>query len=984
MSLDGSPTQSSVSQTQGSAPSQSPFLTKSQAVQQLLKKLSSKPDGEFRDTEPISEDEHWAAYDDYFEQLEGIDADRRIVRDESGRPAADNGSIGTGDRGDRAVREASNLIGEDQPRSPSLKQHRTDDDESEECTKSPKRPINPSLFPFRQDIISAPLDEELRLTLELKANYVRDVKFIKSEIASQPDLPDIPPAVWDDLIRSAYIDFDKIVTSHYTLEGDPREARQLGDFEADWSLAWNKYKQGVLYLYRHRGLELQTYDEYILGQFTATSADTVINFDKAVHSRVGRQNNVKLSDFRKFNDLFTSQIVIPASREGLAFVKEQCRQEERLGRFLAPFKDLLPGMYSMPIHAVPKPHTDSFQMVVDHSVGNYSLNSLIDRDAVGMRLDNVQDLACNLLSCRSEVGDAPIWLFKSDILQAYRWLPMHPLWQIKQVVTVDGKHRVDQCNNFGDRAGGFIWCSFFGLVLWIAINIRRILELLAYVDDTFGHDAQAELVCYKPYDAYYPAKQVCLLELWDFLGIPHEKKKQEFGRTLTIIGFQVDTQAMTISLDPDARRKLVNAVRSFMHDAPKRRHKLVEWLRVLGYANWGLNVAPLLRPALQSAWEKTHALTVLSALIYATTLDPPPTTLAIFTDNLNTVQIFESMPNGNSTPVCSRIAYLSLHTPTGCAGGYLDMLEIDSTSWQPARSPWTYEHLVRERAIALSSDLDKSTHASYNSHLQSYLTFCKMHAFPIAPSEDTLSFYIVYMSHHIQPNSVATYLSGICNRCVKLYKTPTNRKRPLSVEDLSYVTSLCPHPSHDDKLFHALLHCGFFALHRLGELVMPDRVALRDWRRVIKRSTVMAYTSGFGYHLPYHKGDQFFEGSTVIILSQDEANPLPIFNAYLSSRDSLFHLHPALWLTSTGAPPTRAWFLRCLRAIFPMDIAGHSLCSGGVTHFAAASWPDEHIQALGHWTSQAFKIYIRKNPIILQALVHGQTIAERDSARLPQ
>ncbi|THH13228.1 hypothetical protein EW146_g6963 [Bondarzewia mesenterica] len=146
----------------------------------------------------------------------------------------------------------------------------------------------------------------------------------------------------------------------------------------------------------------------------------------------------------------------------------------------------------------------------------------------------------------------------------------------------------------------------------------------------------------------------------------------------------------------------------------------------------------------------------------------------------------------------------------------------------------------------------------------------------------------------------------------------------------------------------------------------------------------MAYTSGFGYHLPYHKGDRFFDGNTVIILSQDEADPLPIFNAYLSSRDSLFRLRPALWLTSAGTPPTRAWFLRRLRTIFPTDIAGHSLRAGGATHFAAAGWPDERIQALGRWTSQAFKTYIRKNPVILQALVHGRTIAERDATRLPQ
>ncbi|THH19820.1 hypothetical protein EW146_g1425 [Bondarzewia mesenterica] len=197
----------------------------SQASRQLLEKLSSKLDGEFRDAKPINENERQAAYDDYFEQLEGIDASRRVVGVEPRRPAADDSGKGTGGRGDQAMRGTSDPLGEAQPRSPSLKQRRTEDEESRERTESPKHPINPSLFPFGQDVNFAPLDEELRLTLELKANYVRDVKFVKSEIASQPDLPDIPPAVWDDLIRSGYVDFDKIATSHYMLEGDPREAR---------------------------------------------------------------------------------------------------------------------------------------------------------------------------------------------------------------------------------------------------------------------------------------------------------------------------------------------------------------------------------------------------------------------------------------------------------------------------------------------------------------------------------------------------------------------------------------------------------------------------------------------------------------------------------------------------------------------------------------------------------------------------------------
>jgi hypothetical protein len=335
------------------------------------------------------------------------------------------------------------------------------------------------------------------------------------------------------------------------------------------------------------------------------------------------------------------------------------------------------------------------------------------------------------------------------------------------------------------------------------------------------------------------------------------------------------------------------------------------------------------------------------------------------------------------------------------------MLNINSTSRQPPRLPWTFERLVRERAIALGSNIDTSTRMAYNSHLQSYLTFCKAHKFPIAPTPDTLSFYIVYMSHHISPSSVTSYLSGICNRlqpffpdvrtarcsplvvrtlagCHKLYKTPTRRKHPLSVEDLVFASSQHPSPTHDDTLFLALLYSAFYALHRLGELTWPDHLSTRDWRKVISRSSVQISSDTYSYVLPYHKGDRFFQSNTVLISRHPGADPLPVFHAYLASRDIRFCLRPALWLTSSGLIPTHAWFLRRLHTLFPGDVAGHSLRSGGATFFAAAGWPDERIQALGRWSSDAFKIYIRQNPIILQALLHSRTFADHGSALLPR
>ncbi|KAI5980621.1 hypothetical protein EDD15DRAFT_2128095, partial [Pisolithus albus] len=82
------------------------------------------------------------------------------------------------------------------------------------------------------------------------------------------------------------------------------------------------------------------------------------------------------------------------SDEELEFVRTQVRSEIEKGRFSEAFgPDLLPGMYSMPVHAVPKPGVKKFRLVTDHSAGTFALNSMISReDVAGVTLDNVYDL----------------------------------------------------------------------------------------------------------------------------------------------------------------------------------------------------------------------------------------------------------------------------------------------------------------------------------------------------------------------------------------------------------------------------------------------------------------------------------------------------------------------------------------------------------------------------------------------------------------
>ncbi|TFY55879.1 hypothetical protein EVG20_g9157 [Dentipellis fragilis] len=129
-----------------------------------------------------------------------------------------------------------------------------------------------------------------------------------------------------------------------------------------------------------------------------------------------------------------------ASEEHRLFVEEQCQKEIAVGRFSEPWEadELYPGMYSMPIGVIPKPNSDKLQLVTDHSAGKFSLNSMIAKPEHNnkVQLDNIHDLGHNLLQVRHLLPHLELDLFKSDVAEAYRLMPMHPTWQIKQIVTV--------------------------------------------------------------------------------------------------------------------------------------------------------------------------------------------------------------------------------------------------------------------------------------------------------------------------------------------------------------------------------------------------------------------------------------------------------------------------------------------------------------------------------------------------------------------
>ena len=159
----------------------------------------------------------------------------------------------------------------------------------------------------------------------------------------------------------------------------------------------------------------------------------------------------------------------------------------------------------------------------------------------------------------------------------------------------------------------------------------------------------------------------------------------------------------------------------------------------------------------------------------------------------------------------------------------------------------------------------------------------------------------------------------------------------------------------------------------LGELTFPNNANLRNWRKITKRSSVTITDDQYGFHLPSHKADHFFEGNQIIIKKKQycDLDPLRIFHRYLASHDSLFPLSSPLWLMVDGAIPTHQFFISRLCRFFNYDIAGQSMRAGGATSLAENGVPPSLIQLIGCWTSNAFFIYIHKSPVLIQALLYS-------------
>ena len=189
------------------------------------------------------------------------------------------------------------------------------------------------------------------------------------------------------------------------------------------------------------------------------------------------------------------------STEHLDFISTQIKVKVTAGRYSAPSgPDILPGMYSSPVHTVPK-LPDTLCLINHQSYGNHSLNSMIPKESVaGMCMDGIKSLSTTLLHFHQEFSnDVELLIYKSDISHAYWNFWVHPLWQIKQVVSAGSKQYVDWCNCFRGHTSYLIFLSFSLLLAWIMQEVKLIRNLQTYIDDNGSFAGVSDVAYYPPY-----------------------------------------------------------------------------------------------------------------------------------------------------------------------------------------------------------------------------------------------------------------------------------------------------------------------------------------------------------------------------------------------------------------------------------------------------------------------------------------------------
>ena len=280
----------------------------------------------------------------------------------------------------------------------------------------------------------------------------------------------------------------------------------------------------------------------------------------------------------------------------------------------------------------------------------------------------------------------------------------------------------------------------------------------------------------------------------------------------------------------------------------------------------------------------------------------------------------------------------------------------------------------------LQASLALSTRASYTSAARSFISFaitynCLGTDGSLLPaSEDTLMLFATSLATTLKPQSIKVYLYGVRNlhlehgfhdplantlqlrrllRGIKRLKgVPADTRLPVTPSLLRSFHQLLLPTAYDHHMLWAAIMTAFFGFLRSSELL------------ALQHSDVQRSTGGFRVAIKVSKTDPFRHGATVMLTSSTDSILCPVaaLDRWLAA--STFR-HGPVFRFHSGALLTRARLNALIRELVgrsgvPADrYSSHSFRIGAASTAAAAGIPDWKIQALGRWSSDCYRRYIR-------------------------
>ncbi|XP_056623663.1 LOW QUALITY PROTEIN: uncharacterized protein LOC130436741 [Triplophysa dalaica] len=308
----------------------------------------------------------------------------------------------------------------------------------------------------------------------------------------------------------------------------------------------------------------------------------------------------------------------------------------------------------------------------------------------------------------------------------------------------------------------------------------------------------------------------------------------------------------------------------------------------------------------------------------------------------------------------------------------------------------------------LNASLNSNIQAVSLRTLQSYLTAWKsFKSFHLAfniPFPDfsvlTITSFISFLnsSKNLQASSIKGYMSGVEFFHKLIFNSPSaaiassqtsmlikgiqrthparqDARQPITLDILTRCISTLRkgyHSKHVDHTLDTMFILAFFGFLRCSEISTTSTFNPLTHPTVSDLSVVDSETMSFS--IKQSKTDQTRRGHFIYIFNlHSPIQPYQTLLAYLHFRKSQTKTtSDPLFVDESNRPATRFWFQKHLKAVLllsgiPADhFSGHSFRIGASTTAAQKGLSHSQIQALGRWTSEAFKSYIRSDRSIIR------------------